>query len=136
MRKAQEDLFAKSFANLLSGSYGLAEGSSTNADTALLASGFVRSGRAYYVYASLWERDLQGFYWTRQFNGSGAANMFMAQTGLTTTTRFDYVGTGFVVRCTSFTHLLSGSYGLAVVIGNLIYPGIMTLMSIITGVIF
>ena len=63
--KEMHILFAQSFNNLLSGSYGLALGSNlTNADTAVLAQKFIRSGNYLPVLGSWDRRGSAGRLWT------------------------------------------------------------------------
>ena len=94
---------------LLSGSYGLAEGTGTNAGTSVLTIGYVLSGIFYRT--GLYGRDWN-HYWGRALNGTEEAHQLVIRVGSLSPVANQTKGSGAVVR-KSVSNLISGSYGLA-----------------------
>ena len=89
-----------SFNNLLSGSYGLAEGTNlTNADTAVLGIGFQRSGFYTWVNGIISEQQRNARIWTMSiFSVWNAYHIFLGST-VNEPTKYYVVGFGSSVRC-------------------------------------
>ena len=94
----------------------MAEGSSTNADTAVLTIWLVRSGQYdYYATVSGWDtRNGRSYYTTIVSDGYNDTYRLELRSDLISTTASVGKAIGKGVRSVnSFPHLLSGSYGLA-----------------------